>query len=407
MSERWNDNAFPGTATVYIEASWKGSIYTGSGAIIGRNDVITASHVIYDDALGGSPDWIRVYPSYNPAGSFLWNPNRAYSPAYYSYFTNFDPDGDGYLQPGDYRYNSAEHSESDLAILSFIEPIGDTYGWYGTKYDFNEGTINILGHPGAYGNYLTQDSGQGRHDNVDSVIWFGDDIEVNPGNSGGPIYTYSETDGRYVVGVVSTAKWGSSIKQHSDFIKRRMLLNDSAIGSQGAQIQRFTVSSEGLTSDSAMQDLFVFDADTLSNWNDSTIDAIYGFDPKDYLIGPTYFLDDIIAPNLSTDAPGASFSELFGTYNSSNTVFGTQPDRWTTRRKGGKFKKVSNPAYRSWLNAGANSFEPYETASVSHPSGSGTWLFINDRISGFDVSRDAVLWLDGYTPSSDTPIRIL
>jgi len=408
MSERWNDNSFPGTATVYIEASWGGKIYTGSGAIIGRNEVVTASHVIYSSSNGGNPDWIRVYPSYNPAGSYLWNSNNGYSPAYYSYFTNFDPDGDGYLAPGDYKYSSVEHSESDLALLSFTEPIGDMYGWYGTRYDFTEGTINILGYPGAYGNYLTQDSGYGKHDKADSVIWFGDDIEVNLGNSGGPIYTYSEPDGRYVVGVVSTGGWGASLKQHSDFITRRMTLNDSLIGSQGSVIHRFTGSSEALTGSSGKQDLFIFDSLTAaSNWSDSTIDAIYGFESKDYLVGPTYFLDDIISPVATTDSPGSVFNQIFGPYNTSSTVFGAQPDRWTFRRKSGKRRKVANPAYSSWVRAGSQYFEPYEAAAVSSSDGSGTWLFVNDSIPGFDITKDAIVRLDAYTASLETPIRIL
>ena len=62
MSRFFDDNKFPGTATVYIEAGWGNRVASGSGAIVGKNDVLTASHVIYSKIWGGRPDWIGIYP---------------------------------------------------------------------------------------------------------------------------------------------------------------------------------------------------------------------------------------------------------------------------------------------------------------------------------------------------------
>lgn len=407
MSETWNDDAYPGTATVFIEAAWGGTIAKGSGALIGRNDVITASHVIYDSARGGSPDWIRVYPSYNPSGSYWRNPNKSYTPAYYSYFTEFDPDGDGYLSPGDYLYDSKAHAETDLALLSFSEPIGDQYGWFGTRYDFKEGVVNVLGYPGAYGNYLTYDSGHAKQDAVDTVIWLDRDIEVNPGNSGGPVYTYNEAEGRHLVGVVSTKSWATSIKQHSDFVNRRMDLNDALIGSQGGKIHRFTGASEAFTGADSHQDLFIFDASSLSKWRDPTIDAIYSYSKGDYLIGPTYFGDDITTSTRVESTPWPAFTSVFVDAGAGGSVFGTAPSQWIYQRKKGKTKARPNPAYGDWVRKGSKQFEPFATAAFSKQDNSGTWLFVNDGISGFDLSKDSVLWIDSYIPTPETPIMIL
>ena len=81
------------------------------------------------------------------------------------------------------------------------------------KFDFNGGNASKLGYPGKYDRNLMYDEGIVYKDSIDNYFWFyTDDIETNPGDSGGPIYVNSGGSAGYqVVGVHST---GSNISNH-------------------------------------------------------------------------------------------------------------------------------------------------------------------------------------------------
>ena len=65
MSYEINDDFFPYSAVTYILSKWGEYAATGSGFIVGKNDVLTAAHVIYDTTKGGLASEIFVYPSAN------------------------------------------------------------------------------------------------------------------------------------------------------------------------------------------------------------------------------------------------------------------------------------------------------------------------------------------------------
>ena len=91
MSVLVNDDNYPNTALVYIEADFGFSTYSGSGFIVGPNDIITAAHIPYSSSLKRLADEIRVYPSFDPQtpyNNYYLYANRV------EYFPNFDPDGD-------------------------------------------------------------------------------------------------------------------------------------------------------------------------------------------------------------------------------------------------------------------------------------------------------------------------
>src|SRR4051812_14060842 len=53
-------------AVVQIEVVWPdGTSSLASGAMVGRNDVLTAAHVVYDSAHGGYASQIYVYPAHD------------------------------------------------------------------------------------------------------------------------------------------------------------------------------------------------------------------------------------------------------------------------------------------------------------------------------------------------------
>lgn len=143
MSYRVDDDLYPARAVVSIEATWGSRTFVGSGFLVGRNDVITASHVVYNGALGGKPSSLKIYPSYNPGKS----DNVSYGVAKAQFFTNFDPDADGKLFTGDFYRTTQGGSEIDVALLTLSQPIGDTYGYFGIDWGYGGGPASVLGYP--------------------------------------------------------------------------------------------------------------------------------------------------------------------------------------------------------------------------------------------------------------------
>ncbi len=226
MSYAVDDDQYPASAVVYIESTWGTKTYTGSGFLAGRNDVITAAHVIYNWTLGGLADKITIYPSYNPKS---WD-NQGYGASWVEYYPDFDPDGDGKLVTGDFYRATYAGSEKDIALLSLPDPLGDAYGWFGIDWGFSGGNVGVIGHPGKYNTVMTYDGGTLTRSYVDAVYYIGADLEVNPGNSGGPIY-YDHGSGPYAVGIVSTGIAATSLGGHQFWLQDAMIENDKFLSS--------------------------------------------------------------------------------------------------------------------------------------------------------------------------------
>ncbi|MDB5367490.1 MAG: hypothetical protein JWM77_3417, partial [Rhodospirillales bacterium] len=169
-----------------------GQILVGSGAVVDRNSVLTASHVVYAVEHGGAATSVTVYPGHD-----FSDPLGSYRPSTFTYY-RVDADGDGKLTPSD--------SNADVAILHFTTPIGDTTGWFGLDPNFAGGPAHVTGFPGVYGNRMTDEVGPVTYQNG-VLTWT--TLNVNPGNSGGPVWV-QEAGGPYVVGLVSTTGWAWS-----------------------------------------------------------------------------------------------------------------------------------------------------------------------------------------------------
>ncbi|MBK3777360.1 trypsin-like serine protease, partial [Azospirillum brasilense] len=283
MSYRVDDDQYPARAVVSIEASWGNRTYVGSGFLVGRNDVITASHVVYNAALGGKPSSLKIYPSYNPGKS----DNVAYGVAKSQFFTNFDPDSDGRLIAGDFYRTTQSGSEIDVALLTLSQPIGDTYGYFGIDWNFRGGAANVLGYPTKYGRYEVFDSGTIRRSSVDTVYYLNADLEINPGNSGGPIY-YSTGSGVFAVGVVSTAIGASALGGHAYWLRDALSANDSYIASASqpaADSQRRAFVNNGVSGWEVQMDIYVGPLTTLKNvyLGTKSIEAVIGSELGDFM----------------------------------------------------------------------------------------------------------------------------
>ena len=227
MSFEFDDDNYPGSTAVLIRVTWDGhGTFVGSGVLVGRNDILTAAHVIYNARFGGFADDIKLYPSYDPDSSF----NDSVDWSVVHYYPNFDPDGDGRLFPGDFNAGTLGQTELDIALFTLSEAAGDRYGYMGIDWAFAGGKIGVLGYPVLYGLQPIYDDGSVTKARFsDSAFIYSYDLEVNPGNSGGAIY-YDYGFGPYVVGIVSTGIAAVNVAGHRWWLERYIRENDVAIG---------------------------------------------------------------------------------------------------------------------------------------------------------------------------------
>lgn len=223
---------FPWRTVVYIEATFPdGQVFTGSGVMVGPNDVLTASHVLYNSSRGGAATTVTVTPAFDP--SPLETPYGTLFASSIRYFTDFDPDGDGFIFDGDLGPALAG-SELDVALIDLGTPVGDLTGWMGLDPDFVSGVVNVTGFPTVYGYNLMNDSGPALDSATDWVTYFGG-IEVRSGDSGGPVW-YASNGTPYVVGVVSTSGWAADIAGTYSAILGWMNDNDGLIANANRSV---------------------------------------------------------------------------------------------------------------------------------------------------------------------------
>ena len=199
-------SAYPWSTVVRLEAVFPNGVVTsGSGVMVGRNDVITAGHVVYSPAWGGMATSIIATPAYVP--------ELGYESPYGSSYafvtaadTRFDPDGDRLIARGD-RGPGLAGSELDFAFLSLQYPLGDRTSWMGLDPGRKEGYANLSGYPNTAGYRLTNDTAWAFDDPVDAVTNI-HHFEAHPGHSGGPVWYYG-ADGRpTVIALVSSGRDG-------------------------------------------------------------------------------------------------------------------------------------------------------------------------------------------------------
>ena len=201
MSEVIHNTGHPHSAVVHIEVTYPdGTQASGSGAVVGRNDVLTASHVIWAVERGGLATSITVTPARDGAAK----PFGSFEAKHVNYLP-VDQDGDGLL----YSWESA----NDIAVLGFDTAIGARTGQFQLDYDGASGAYNKTGYPSLYSGFsgprMVEDSAY-MFKSWSSDAWFTEGFEINSGDSGGPLWQ-REGDVAKVVGVVSTGGYAPDV----------------------------------------------------------------------------------------------------------------------------------------------------------------------------------------------------
>ena len=243
-----NAASYPYSAVVYIEAYFEdGTVSSGSGAVVGINDVLTASHIVFDD-FGDLATEIVIFPgkdgSSEPYGSFdgvWWSGYSIYG---------------GILTQNDVQY--------DFGIIGLEQKIGLYTGWFSIGYNIGDGYSNISGYPsGAYGFSGPRMTNENQYTTWDRFYdtWDISRFFVEPGSSGSPLWHYDE-DGPYVTGVVGTADWAADISAPENY---HMLAdwinnNDFLLETRENAIYRFSNEDTGgyfLTSSVEERDMII------------------------------------------------------------------------------------------------------------------------------------------------------
>jgi len=191
---------------------------TGSGVLVGRNDVLTASHIVYD-ARYGVADHIEIAPGSTP----LTQPFGTYTAVDWSHEI-VDPDDDSVLE--------IEEATRDYAVLSFDTPLGDELGWMTLDPGFTAGTASLTGYPGRQSGRMTTETASTGPADIDGVLSL-TDFQVQGGHSGGPVWIEG-ANGPALVGLVSTIAWGFQIGgAQYDRILSLMAGNEHLIAADG------------------------------------------------------------------------------------------------------------------------------------------------------------------------------
>lgn len=165
-----------------------GYVAQGSGTMVGKNDVLTAAHVLYSAGHGGYAVAVEVTPlrvgDLKPFG-VVYGTDMIVSK---SWITD-----EGYT--GDY------------GLITLARPIGYQSGWIDVGsvngYEMVHNELRSYGYPGDLSDGDTLYAASGSVDSaVGNIIQFKDDLDARGGQSGSGIFT-ATSDGIKVVGVIS------------------------------------------------------------------------------------------------------------------------------------------------------------------------------------------------------------
>jgi Ca2+-binding RTX toxin-like protein/V8-like Glu-specific endopeptidase len=193
----------------------------GTCSLVGRNDILTATHVVYSPDHGGWANSFDFYfgADYNDITYRFEDYGYSYSPT--EWLTNAWPD-QAFTDSNNETMIQSE-VQYDISIIGVNTPIGDTLGWLGIDPGYNGNYLaNSVGYPAGETGMMQETV------SVNESPYYGlyesDDDVMGPGSSGGPLLI-----GDYVIGVKSTGGWWADVGFLFNSLVDVMAENDSLL----------------------------------------------------------------------------------------------------------------------------------------------------------------------------------
>lgn len=211
-------------------ATWAdGSTTRGTCTLVGQNDILTATHCVYDPDKGGWATGFSFYfgADYNESSSSF--DDYGYAVDYTHWVATAWPNGS--FTDGDNNTFSLAESQFDIAIIGIDRPVGTTLGWLGMASGYESGVIyaDAVGYPSNGTGMMIESSIQVLN-NPSWQVYESSYSSLGPGSSGGPLLVGADGGVKdTVIGVKSTTSSWADLSMLWPEMLEAMSENDSLI----------------------------------------------------------------------------------------------------------------------------------------------------------------------------------
>jgi V8-like Glu-specific endopeptidase len=245
-TEIQNRTTYPYSAITLISVRFPdGSSASGVGAVIGRNDVLTATHVIYQPKHGGWATKIELYPGADANSTTYVIEDAPYRLGKVDWrFAGWPQQT--FADDNDFTMQAAE-SQYDVAVIGLSVAVGDRVGWFGLDGGQDNPQLAYeIGYPEGSTGMMLGRAWVTREDDASTysaTTGNGTDF-MGPGSSGGPLYVVGSDGAPYIIGVKSTAggtqsRW-ADIGLLYEWLGAAIKLNDNLLQSSAVPGHQLT-----------------------------------------------------------------------------------------------------------------------------------------------------------------------
>lgn len=214
--EIFNRSKVPFAQIGVIECYWGDICKRATFSIVGKNDILTAAHVVYDRALGGLCTSFKLYL----AADFNHLKNRWDDLGTEITFNRFQIDYlSGIYLDGDDNTLNATEASSDFAIIGLDSAVGDQFGRLQLNPFFkslNSLTALAVGYPNNSPGMMANEVSPSLRT---PTTWMTRTAELRPGNSGGPLLVKDNIVGVASAGGDSDSIWGATQAHFGDLLE--------------------------------------------------------------------------------------------------------------------------------------------------------------------------------------------